>query len=362
MQKIDRINNFDLIRLLAALQVLFWHGCIHFEGMQTVFHPALVVIYSLPGVPIFFTISGFLIYHSLLNNRHTLTTYFTNRFLRIYPALWTCIFFTIALLLLSSNIPFTEYLSGSFFAWLFAQLTFFQFYTIELFRSWGVGHPNGSLWTITVEIQFYLSLPILAVLFDKYVQKRWQKNLLYSTLALMSLTIKIIQNQNNWLDNYLINNLLGVTILNYFYYFCIGILIYLNFDLIKRFLVNKAGWWLFFYGTYVILFKEILGWYDSVYETDGFSLLASILLACLTISAAFTLPALSKKIIRGNDLSYGIYIFHMPIFNLFLASGFVGNTAWFLSSCLFVIFVAFISWHFIERPALQLKRRKTART
>lgn len=355
MQQIDRTNNFDLIRLLAALQVLFWHGCDHFDGMYEVFYPVLIFIYSLPGVPIFFTISGFLIYHSLLNNRNNLGKYFTNRFLRIYPALWACIFFTILLIIASADIPLNNYFSGSFFTWLIAQLTFFQFYTIELFRSWGIGHPNGSLWTITVEIQFYISLPLIALLFDKYFYKRWQKNVLYGTLALVSLALKIIFYQNETLDNSLIQNLFGVTILNYFYYFCIGILIYINFDLLKTYLINKALWWLLIYATYVIVFKEVFGWYDSVYDTDIFSVLASILLSILTISAAFTLPSLSRKILQGNDLSYGIYIFHMPIFNYFMALGIAVNPGVFLSICLSVIFVAFLSWRFIEKPALRLK-------
>lgn len=362
MQKIDRTNNFDLIRLLAAIQVLFWHGCIHFDGMTDVFHPVLVIIYSLPGVPIFFTISGFLIYHSLLNNRTTLRKYFTNRFLRIYPALWACILLTILLIVVSANIPISDFFSSPFFAWLAAQFTFFQFYTIDMFRGWGVGHPNGSLWTITVEIQFYIALPLIALLFDKYVYQRWQKNILYVILALLSLALKIIFYQNELLDNSLIKNIVGVSILNYFYYFCIGILIYINFDLLKAYLVNKAFWWLLVYTIYVIIFKEILGWYDSVYETDILSILASILLSLLTISGAFTVPTLSKKIVRGNDLSYGIYIFHMPVFNFFMALGITVQPILFVAICLLIILLAFCSWRLIEKPALRLKSHKISRS
>jgi peptidoglycan/LPS O-acetylase OafA/YrhL len=362
MQKINRTNNFDLIRLLAALQVLFWHGCIHFEGMFEAFYPVLIFIYSLPGVPIFFTISGFLIYHSLLNNRNNLRKYFTNRFLRIYPALWACISLTVFLIIVSANIPLNSYFSVSFFKWLAAQLTFFQFYTTDMFRSWGIGHPNGSLWTITVEIQFYIALPVIALLFGNYFHKRWQQNVLYGIFALVSLTLKIVFYQNEIFDNSLIKNILGVTILNYFYYFCVGILIYINFDLLKAYLVNKAFWWLLIYAAYVIIFKETLDWYDSVYDTGILSILASILLSFLTISAAFTLPTLSNHMVRGNDLSYGIYIFHMPIFNFFMATGIIVTPILFLSICSLVILIAFLSWRFIEKPALQLKSHKTSRS
>lgn len=359
MHKIDRTNNFDLIRLLAALQVLIWHGCKHFEGMFDAFYPLLVVLYVLPGVPIFFTISGFLIYHSLQNSTGNLRKYFTNRFLRIYPALWVCIIFTVLLILFSSKIPLDKFFTFPFFQWLIAQLTFFQFYTIELFRSWGVGHPNGSLWTITVEIQFYIALPVIALLFDKFASKRWQKNVLFTVLALFSLTLKIAFGENEDLDNTLTQKLFGVTVLNYFYHFCVGILIYINFDLLKKVLIGKALWWILAYAVFVLIFKEVLGWYDTVYDTDFLSLTASVLLAFLTISAAFTLPSISEKIVRGNDLSYGIYIFHMPIFNCYLALGLIINPLTFICVCLLVIIVAFLSWKFVEKPALQLKKTKT---
>lgn len=359
MHKIDRTNNFDLIRLLAALQVLIWHGCKHFEGMFDAFYPLLVILYALPGVPIFFTISGFLIYHSLQNSTGNLRKYFTNRFLRIYPALWVCIILTVVLILLSSKISMDKFFTFPFLQWLLAQLTFFQFYTIDLFRSWGVGHPNGSLWTITVEIQFYILLPIIAFLFDKITTEKWQKNALFTVLALLSLTLKVIFGENEDLDNTLTQKLFGVTILNYFYHFCVGILIYINFDFLKKILVGKALWWIITYVAFVLIFKETLGWYDTVYDTDILSLTASVLLAFLTISAAFTLPTLSEKVVRGNDLSYGIYIFHMPIFNCYLALGLAINAFTFISVCLVVIFVAFLSWKYVEKPALQLKKIKT---
>ena len=62
--QIDRNNNFDLIRLLAALQVLFWHGAVHL-GIMPRFGIFKEILFQLPGVPIFFTISGFLISYSL---------------------------------------------------------------------------------------------------------------------------------------------------------------------------------------------------------------------------------------------------------------------------------------------------------
>ncbi|MFX5710172.1 acyltransferase family protein, partial [Acinetobacter baumannii] len=41
-------------------------------------------------------------------------------------------------------------------------------------RTWGVGAPNGSLWTIAVEIQFYILVPLLV-----YLIKKWKNKFLY---------------------------------------------------------------------------------------------------------------------------------------------------------------------------------------
>lgn len=359
MHKLSRNNNFDLIRLLAALQVVFWHGCAHFEGLFDYFYNFLRVIYSLPGVPIFFTISGFLIYHSFENNKTNLKKYLRNRFLRIYPALWCCIALTIFLLVISSDIPSSYYFSSSFFIWLAAQLTFFQFYATDVLKSWGVGHPNGSLWTITVEIQFYLLLPILAFLFDRFLTKRLHKNIFYGIILISCFGLKYLFFAEFDTVNSVVKSLYGVTILSHLHHFCIGILIYINFDVLKRHLENKALWWLIGYVGFVLLFKEYLNWYDSVYETTTISLVSNIILSMLTISCAFTLPNLSEKIMRGNDLSYGIYIFHMPVFNYFLATGVLVTAPVFMGIILLIIGIGFLSWRLIERPALQLKTKRS---
>lgn len=41
-------------------------------------------------------------------------------------------------------------------------MTAFQFYTGGWLRGYGVGVPNGALWTITVDIQFYIVSIFLA--------------------------------------------------------------------------------------------------------------------------------------------------------------------------------------------------------
>ena len=68
-------NNFNLIRLIAAAQVLAVHGLNHlgFEG------PLVTALRVVPGVPTFFFISGLLICTSYERTRTTgLRAFFTN--------------------------------------------------------------------------------------------------------------------------------------------------------------------------------------------------------------------------------------------------------------------------------------------
>ncbi|MFZ1324637.1 MAG: acyltransferase, partial [Candidatus Contendobacter sp.] len=145
-----RSNNFDLLRLLAATQVLVVHGIDHL-------YPDWIflkyVLSFFPGVPIFFVISGFLISASYERNPN-LWQYAQNRILRIFPALWVCLTVSIFFAMVVGRVHFPI---DKTIPWLIAQATFFQFYNPDFLRSFGVGVLNGSLWTITIELQFYFT-------------------------------------------------------------------------------------------------------------------------------------------------------------------------------------------------------------
>ena len=88
-------NNFDLIRLIAAAEVAIRHTMVHVAPKQFVY-PLEVLFALVPGVPIFFFLSGFLISRSW-ERSPSASEYFRNRALRLFPALWTCIAFATAL-------------------------------------------------------------------------------------------------------------------------------------------------------------------------------------------------------------------------------------------------------------------------
>lgn len=351
-------NNFDLLRLLAALQVVVCHGVEHFHIEIHAGLPRELcnVLTAFPGVPIFFTISGFLIFWSFERNPD-LSSYIVNRALRIFPALWCCFACTLALLCAFGVIQFNDLASPTLMAWFVAQVSVFQFYTPDLLRTFGSGTPNGSLWTIPVEIQFYVAVPLLFALLRKAGSKKIE-NIIFLVLMVASFAVNLYAQQ---LDSQSLGRkLMGVCLIPYLFYFLVGSIIYRNYATLRSWFEGRFLVWISVYALYFLVFGRLLGCYDATYWPNVFGLVAALLLSGATIAFAYSAPGLSQRLLRGNDLSYGVYIYHMPVINSLLELGYLNAHVGFLVSLPTTVFLAFLSWVLVEKPALAMKRRKPA--
>ena len=104
------------------------------------------------GVPIFFMLSGYLIWQSV-GRSDNYPNYLKKRFWRIYPELWVSVAIEIVAIIVLYQQPI-DYYKLALFA--IGQATIFQFWTPDFLRGYGCGCPNGALWTICVLIQFYM--------------------------------------------------------------------------------------------------------------------------------------------------------------------------------------------------------------
>jgi len=344
-------NNFDLIRLFAALQVVLVHGLIHFGYVGTDFGYGLRISDFFPGVPIFFFVSGFLITGSF-ERSSDIVQYGKNRLLRIYPALWVC--FGVSLLLV--------YLSGYFetiavavsapqlVVWIASQLSFLQFYNPDFMRGFGVGSLNGSLWAIPVELQFYVLVPLLVWLFKRSKPAYFSAFVLFAALnTYNSLMIIPMENPS------VIAKLFQVTFLPWIAIFMLGQLAWLFQDKMRPLFANRLMVWLLGYTILLgagLLFEDFTGVQIS---SNNISLVWMVPLCGLVLAVAFSYQNTSQKILGGTDISYGLYIFHMPIFNYVLSKVGEPSLASFLVANAVVVVVAILSWKFVERPALRFK-------
>ncbi len=334
-------NNFDLIRLFAALQVAISHTA----GWMEVPANWLELLGYFPGVPIFFFISGYLIYQSYANI-HTadrLKVFLTNRILRLYPALIVCIIFAIFLTFKSGYFLNHKVSASQFFPWLFTQFTILQFYNPDFLRDYATGKLNASLWTISVELQFYILTPIIFLLFNRYKKA-----------ACLLIAVCVAFNMGNSVFNPRVSTLeklFNVSFIPWIAMFALGAYLSTNRALQAKLLKINI---LIPLGLYVLSYCAARHW--ELGTDNSINFLSFTLLAWLIFKAAFTAPGLSEALLHKNDFSYGIYIYHMPIVNFMLYKGMRGTYGDLGIALILTMVMAVLSWLLVEKPALRLKK------
>jgi peptidoglycan/LPS O-acetylase OafA/YrhL len=301
---------------------------------------------AFPGVPIFFFISGLLISRSY-ERTSALRDYARNRVLRIFPALHVCV----ALNLLA--IALTGYFAtvGAGFldvAILYlAKTSILQFYNPDFMRPFGDGVLNGSLWTVCVELQFYVLTPIVYRLFVSADRRRSDRRLF--VLLLASLAFNRVLHAIDPAGQ-------GTVVWPWIYMFLAGTLVQRNFE-------RLAGWIrapvcaavLLAYPVYALTLHHFGQMLDNSLGPHVFFPLAAAVLA----AAYFPAPAL-RRVLGGNDISYGVYIYHVPVSNTFLFYGLTGSPLFTLLALGLALLLAAASWVWVERPCL-LRKRDAAR-
>jgi peptidoglycan/LPS O-acetylase OafA/YrhL len=331
-------NNFDLIRLVAATEVALKHILFHFNiGGHYIEN-----LNIFPGVPVFFFVSGFLIFQSY-NNSKSLLLYWINRILRIYPALIVCFLITLIIIIGAGYLRLENIDPLKFLIWSIAQLTFIQFYNPDFMRGFGVGVVNGSLWTISVELQFYLLTPILYYFVRKYK---------YSWLLLTCIFASANMLMTMWNKEEVPYKILMVSFIPWIYMFILGAWISTQASILNLIRRSKLS-------VIVIIYLAIglLCWLLKMPITGNeINVLSYLSLALLVVKLACTRSYLSNKLLRKNDISYGVYIYHMPIVNAMIFYGFANSLGHAIITIMATFIFALMSWRFIEKPALGLKK------
>lgn len=164
-----RIEQLTFTRFIAAIAIVVFHDGLdifpfHFPGIQTVFMNA----YS--GVSYFFILSGFVMVIAYSRKRDTplrYSTYYINRFARIYPAYFIALMMVVFLFLVTGKpVGAVSFASG-----------------LLLLQAWIPGHAvtlNVPGWSLSVELFFYLLFPWL---FNFFYRKN--DNLLSGAIAVL---------------------------------------------------------------------------------------------------------------------------------------------------------------------------------
>lgn len=154
MQKHLYFSLVDILRFFAAFSVVSFH---YFSYSFIQNHDrsplALFSLYGYLGVALFFIISGFVIHFSL---KEKIRDYALSRFLRLYPLFWFCCTLTYIITLL---VPMKGETPLSFFLYLKNLLIINNGKTAFMI--------DGSYWTLTIEILFYIGIGLFTYFFSK---------------------------------------------------------------------------------------------------------------------------------------------------------------------------------------------------
>lgn len=333
-QTAGRDNNFDLLRLIGAILVLVSHsfGILN-KGLQQpgIWVKGNFIIPSEIGLCIFFTISGYLVTQSMVQSK-TWLHYLWKRFLRIVPALVVVNFACIIMGGIIGELPLREYLRmDETWGYLLknSSLIVNQFSLPGVFKTLDDQSVNASLWTILVEVKFYLLLMLAGI--TGLLNRKWL--LLCLFLLFQGLRIFLTYHKVS---------VEGISLQAYFNfgtYFSLGTLAFC-------FRQQVSFHWLIAIG---LLILAILS--------------QNTLIQPITLSMFFAYLVLltgsgSKLIsLKGHDFSYGLYLYAFPVQQVVLLFAGYGIPVWlhiFLSTIIAVLF-GMASWFAIEKPALKKK-------
>ena len=327
-----RDNCLNSIRLLAALSVMYIHAVAHLDVDVPEF---VTTIFSMfPGVPIFFFLSGFLVWNSI-GKSNGIVAYAKKRFWRIYPQLWTAVVLSIVIIIFQYNKPI-EFAKLGIFA--ITQGTIMQFWTPEFLREYGCGTPNGALWTIGITIQFY----IVAYFVYKLIHK---KNIfIWIAWIVFSVFVTYLSNVITGMFPSLISKLYNQLVIRYLWIFLTGAMIAEKNEIMVPFLKK---YWMFFVG--VAMFFYMFPQFDLNY--NNYNILFCIFQVVGLLGVAYRYPGVNIKF----DISYGIYLYHMIVINVMIELGFSGKIQNLVIAMLLSIVLAYISEKTIGQFSIKKK-------
>ena len=331
-------NNFDLIRLLAAIAVIFGHSFYLFpsNGYTEPVKKILLIEYSGSlAVYIFFFLSGIFI-SSSFNNSKTFARFLLMRIFRIWPALITCVVITVFIV----GPVFTALSLHDYFAspqtlkYLFTNTLMLKFDPVlpGVFNNdLNKNIVNGSLWTLPTEIKCYALVAILGLL-----------GLLKRGIFIVLVLIVLLVFRKNL---YLIEVLTGPDYIKQVLLFVLGMLAYHYRSWL--YLNSNIAW---------ILVASCIASY--VLNLNFKLFIGLFYVTFMYTTLVFASSDLAKKIKLPGDYSYGIYIYGFLVQQI-IAYTFPRFSAY--PSMLVTIPIACalgaFSWYCIELPAINIGKR-----
>lgn len=170
-------NCFTLLRYAFAFCIFCNHLC-YVQGLP------IFLCYGGVFVQCFFVISGFLTMNSYVR-RDDWRDFAVRRARRLLPAYVTTVLLCFVTGIVFTTLPLRDFFTtAATWKYLGANLVFLNFLQPTLpgvFDDHAMQAMNGSLWTMKIEVLFYISVPLVT-----WLIKRWRPNVVFLTITLLS--------------------------------------------------------------------------------------------------------------------------------------------------------------------------------
>ena len=313
----QRIEELDGLRGIAAVSVVLFH---YFTRYDQIYNhenlPDGLFSYGNYGVHLFFIISGFVIFWSLMHIKSPLD-FVVSRFSRLYPVYWAAMALTF-ICVSTFGLPGREAPVSAFFG------NFLMFHSY-----FHIPNVDGVYWTLSVELTFYLWMLII---FSLKILKRIDMLALLALLVSALYHFKFIELSNLMID---------LLIIRWSVFFIIGICLFKIYQ--KKTTVLT-----------LINFAFATGMIFRIHGQVSLMICSGIILVIFLGTNGY-LPFLKNRIlIFLGAISYSLYLIHQNIGYIIINKGYEYELHPLISivfSIIFAIVLAVILNRYVERPA-----------
>jgi peptidoglycan/LPS O-acetylase OafA/YrhL len=325
----EETNNFTLLRLALAMMVVFGHFKLLFG---TAYHPFPFNLADV-AVDAFFVVSGYLIAGSYERTRG-LWSFYVRRVFRLYP-MYACIVIvqTCIMLALLPAGPFSE--PNATLRYLGTNLLFANFLQYDIGGVLnGLHEPsiNPSLWTLKIEISFYLIVPLVYLATRRFC---WG--------ALVAIFVGSVA--YDLVATHLGAERLAKQLPGQMQFFVVGMALCMYGERLR------VPAWLAC--AICALFLFVWTWFHPFPPV-----IQPLAVAAFVFCFALCTPVLRMH----SDMSYSVYLIHGPLIQTLILLGLFHDTLAMLAAVVCaVLALAYIAERLVERPGNEFGRRLSQR-
>ncbi len=295
-------NDIQLLRGVAVVGVVLNHSGLNLTG-------------GFIGVDIFFVISGFFIAEIIKNqykykNVITIGDFFIRRLLRLIPALvFVSVFVCVSMIFLNNpsgaqqNAAKTA-LSTNFFIGNYV----IQQGQNDYFANNSLYNPLLHYWTLSVEWQFYIIFPLIAMFYVKFIKDKFtRRTLIFTSIAFVMIYFYFFLSHTSNNSDYFI-----ITFRVWEFIAGIACTYLIKYKSLHKYVLVALR--LTAYGAIIICMLFI----DKYSKLPGPVLFIPVLATFALIYSGSNIITyksyLSKILIHIGNMSYSVYLWHWPIF------------------------------------------------